>query len=406
LEEFKTIAITHKGTEIKDIGKLHVSDDQIEARLAHLKAETGVDELLYISTCNRVEFITLTNASLSDEFVHKFFQAFNPEWSTEEVNWAVGQARLYQGERALQHFFYVASSVDSLVVGEREIITQVRQAYEQCSRFNLTGDKLRLLVRSTIETAKRIYTETQIAQNPVSVVSLAYRKLREVDLDPKPRIVMIGAGQTNQTMGQYLKKAPYGELTVYNRTAKKAVELAKMLDGKGHGLDTIANHDSGLDILITCTGSDSTIVDKDLFEQLTKSDSGKKVVVDLAIPSDVDRSALNGNVTYIGISDLKDEARKNLELRQKELEKCKQIIVESITEFEHLLRERDVELAMKDVPNQVKKIKEKALNEVFAKDLANLDEESKEVLEKVIQYMEKKYISGPMKLAKEIMKKG
>lgn len=350
--------------------------------------------------------MTLTDFSLSDEFVKNFFAAFNPKWADEEVNWAADQARLYQGERALQHFFYVASSVDSLVVGEREIITQVRQAYEQCNGFGLTGDRFRLLVRTTIETAKRIYTETQIAQNPVSVVSLAYRKLRNVDLEPNPRIVMIGAGQTNQTMGQYLKKAPYGELTVYNRTMKKAESLAKMLDGKGFALDRIEDHQGGFDILISCTGSDSTIVDKALFEQLTKSDSGKKVVVDLAIPSDVERSSLNGNVVYIGISDLKDEARKNLQLRQKELEKCKQIINESISEFERLLRERDVELAMKDVPLQVKQIKEKALTEVFARDLENLDEDSKELLEKVIQYMEKKYISGPMKLAKKIMKKG
>lgn len=406
MEQFKTIAITHKGTEIKDIGKLHVSDDQIEARLAHLKQETGVDELLYISTCNRVEFMTLTESSLSDEFIKKFFTAFNPKWTEEEVNWAANQARLYQGVRALQHFFYVASSVDSLVVGEREIITQVRQAYEQCSELNLTGDRFRLLVRSTIETAKRIYTETQIAQNPVSVVSLAYRKLRNVDLEPKPNIVMIGAGQTNQTMGQYLKKAPYGNLTVYNRTAEKAKSLAETLEGKGFGLDRIQEHQGGLDILISCTGSDSTIVDQELFSKLTEADSGKKVVVDLAIPSDIDRNALNGNVVYIGIEDLKDEARKNLELRQKELEKCKQIIRESIAEFEHLLRERDVELAMRDVPQQVKKIKEKALTKVFVKEIDGLDEESKEVLEKVIQYMEKKYISGPMKLAKEIMKKG
>ena len=175
--------------------------------------------------------------------------------------------------------------------------------------------------------------------------------------------------------------------------------MAETLDGNGFGLDKIHGHTGGLDILISCTGSDSTIVDQELYQKLTAADVGKKVVVDLAIPSDIDRNALNGNVEYIGIEDLKDEARKNLELRQKELEKCKQIIRESIFEFEHVLREREIELAMRDVPQQVKQIKEKALTEVFAKEMENMDDESKEVLEKVIQYMEKKYISGPMKLA-------
>jgi glutamyl-tRNA reductase len=111
-------------------------------------------------------------------------------------------------------------------------------------------------------------------------------------------------------------------------------------------------------------------------------------------------------VTYIGVADLKDEARKNLQLRQKELEKCKRLINESIMEFQDLLRRRKIEIAMADVPIQVKAIKEKAISEVFAKELENLDEDSREVLEQVIQYMEKKYISGPMKLAKEIMSKG
>ena len=406
MERFRTIAITHKSTELKNIGRLHIADDQVGSRLKFLKDEMGIDELIYLSTCNRVEFIMVAHDALNKQYLTCFFQAFNPDWDQEQVDWAASQCRTYEGQRALEHLFYVSSSVDSLVVGEREIITQVRQAYETCFELGITGDSLRLLIKRTVETAKRIYTETQIAQNPVSVVSLAYRKMREQDVEPKPRIIMIGAGQTNQTMGQYLRKAPYGEMTVYNRTRSKAEELAKLMNGIGKPLSELSEHSSGFDIIITCTGSEDSIVDVDQFRRLVGTDSDRKIIVDLAIPSDLDSSIKNENVTYIGIADLKDEARRNLQTRQGEMEKCKRVIEESIMEFEGLLRRRMVELAMQDVPLQVKAIRDKALNEVFNKEMDSLDENSKEVLEKVIQYMEKKYISGPMKLAKEIMTKG
>lgn len=371
-----------------------------------MKSQMGIDELIYLSTCNRVEFIMVAHDALSKNYLTKFFTAFNPDWDQEQVDWAASQSRTYEGQRALEHLFYVSSSVDSLIVGEREIITQVRQAYEACFEFGITGDSLRLLIKRAVETAKRIYTETQIAQNPVSVVSLAYRKMREQEIDPKPRVMMIGAGQTNQTMGQYLRKAPYGELTVYNRTHSKAEDLAEIMQGKGKPLSDLSEHSSGFDIMITCTGSENSIIDLELYKKLVGTDSDQKIVVDLAIPSDLSDDIRNENVTYIGIADLKNEARRNLETRQGEMEKCKHLIGESILEFEDILRRRKVELAMQEIPEQIKAIKEKALNEVFTKEVDSLDENSKEVLEKVMHYMEKKYISGPMKLAKEIMTKG
>ena len=207
MELFKTIAFTHKTTELKDIGRLHIEDDDLEVRLSHLKSELQLEELLYVSTCNRVEFNMVTEQEMDEAFRKRFFAAFNPTWKTTDIEWAANHSRTFEGEKSLRHLYYVASSVDSLVVGEREIIKQVREAYEKCQKIGVTGDRFRLLVRSAIETAKQVYTQTQIAQNPVSVVSLAYRKMREIEIGHPPHILIIGAGQTNQTMAQYLRKA-------------------------------------------------------------------------------------------------------------------------------------------------------------------------------------------------------
>ena len=407
MELFKTIAFTHKTTELKDIGKLHIDDDALQARLSHLKKELKLDELLYLSTCNRVEFTMITEQEMDEEFRKKFFAAFNPEWKSSDIEWAANHSRTFEAEKSLRHLYYVASSVDSLVVGEREIITQVREAYEKCRKVGVTGDRFRLLVRSAIETAKLVYTQTQIAQNPVSVVSLAYRKMREVEFDHPPRIVIIGAGQTNQTMAQYLKKAPFEKVTVFNRTLAKAEALAASLKGTAKPLSELPNFNEPFDIIISCTGASQPIISNRIYRQLVGNDLSQKTIVDLAIPSDLEQEVLRkNNIHYIGIENLKEEARKNLERRQKELEVCKRLIDDKINEFEHLLRERRVELSMREIPKVVKEIRERATTQVFNKEMEELDPKSREVLEKMMDYMEKKYISVPMKMAKEIMLKG
>ena len=407
MELFKTIAFTHKTTELKDIGRLHIEDDELDKRLTYLKSELELDELLYISTCNRVEFLLVTSQNVDEAFRRKFFAAFNRQWTETDIDWATNHSRTFDGEKALQHLFYVSSSIDSLVVGEREIIKQVRQAYETCNRLKLTGDRLRLLVRSAIETAKLIYTQTQIAQNPVSVVSLAYRKMREQEISHAPHIVIIGAGQTIQTMAQYLRKAPFGKVTVFNRTVEKAEPLAQSLRGKALPLSELVHFNEPFDILISCTGSSQPIINNRVYRMLVGNDLSQKVIVDLAIPSDIEIEVIRkNNINYIGIENLKEEARRNLEQRQKELEVCKCLINEKINEFEHLLRERKVELSMQQIPKAVKDIRARAVTQVFSKEMEELDPKSREVLEKMMDYMEKKFISVPMKLAKEIMLKG
>lgn len=407
MELFKTIAFTHKTTELKDIGRLHIEDHALETRLGHLKESMQLHELFYLSTCNRVEFLMVCHQEMNEDFKLRFFKAFNPEWSAADIEWAAEHSRTFEGEKSLQHLYYVSSSIDSLVVGEREIIKQVRESYEKCHELKLTGDRIRLLIRSAIETAKMVYTQTQIAQNPVSIVSLAYRKMREQEIARPPHIVMIGAGQTNQTMAQYLRKAPFGKVTVFNRTLEKANELAKWLNGTARPLSELADLNEPFDILITCTGASQPIINNRLYRQLIGSDLSQKVVVDLAVPSDIEQEVIRkNNIHYIGIENLKEEARRNLEQRQKELEVCKRLIDGKINEFEMVLRERKIELSMQQIPQIVKEIRERALNHVFQKELEQLDPRSREVLEKMMVYMEKKYISVPMKMAKEIMLKG
>jgi len=404
LNRLKIIAFTHKTTDINDIGKFHIDESALKSRLESLKGIMGIDELLYLSTCNRVEFMLSTEKAVDEAFLLKFFTAFDLAFTPADISWCLGNARIFEGDAALEHLYSVASSIDSLVVGEREIITQVRNAYEKCNQLGLTGDLIRLAIKSTIEVAKEVYTHTNIARNPVSVVSLAYRKLRALNVKLDARFLIIGSGVTNTNMAKYLKKHRFANFTVFNRTLENAQTLAKELNGKAFPLSELANYKEGFDIILTCTGAAESVITPAIYKNLVGDDRSKKVVIDLAIPNDLDAEILNNyDVNLIAVNNLQEVAKENLQAREQEMEACRVIIARNIELFRQTLKTRRVELAMSEVPKKVKEIREVAMNEVFAKELGSMDAGSKEVLEKIIAYMEKKYISVPMKMAKDIL---
>lgn len=404
MNSLKIIALTHKTAPLELIGKLHLDESKFSETLNRVKKDLAVEELMYLSTCNRVEFILSTSASINNDYLVAFIKSFKQELSEKEISEIISSVSVLENEEAIKHLNRVASSLDSLVVGEREIITQVRNAYELCRNENLTGDLIRLAIQKTIECAKRVYTETNIAKNPVSVMSLAYRKLRDLNVKLDAKFLIIGAGMTNTIMAKYLKKHGFTNFTVFNRTLANGERLAKQMEGKAYPLAELKNHTKGFDVIVTCTAASEPVITKEIYSSLLRSDKSKKIVVDLAVPNDLDEEVLKSyDVTLIAVNNLQEIAKKNLQEREKELSSCEKIIAESVEEFRKGFKERMVELAMSDVPKKVKEIREIAVREVFAKEIEQLDVQSKETLDKVIAYLEKKYISVPMKMAKEIL---
>jgi len=404
--KFQVIAFTHSNIDVAEIGLLHIEEEHREARLTEIKAVLGWDELIFLSTCNRVEFLFCGNPTKSAEELTTFFTTLYPELSNEKVDEFVQAAAYFEGENAMDHLLRVASSIDSMVVGEREIITQVRNAFESSRAMNLSGDFLRLAIKQTIETAKKVYTETSISRKPVSVVSLAYHRMRDLNIPLDARIVIIGAGVTNTNLSRFLRKHGYTNFTVFNRTFSKAQKLANDLHGKALPFATLTDYKEGFDVLISCTGTDTHLVTPEIYRSLLQNETDKKLVIDIAIPQDLHPTVLKDHdVFHISVSSLQKVSQQNLKERSSEIIHVEEIIEFSMLQFENLNKERNVELAMRAVPQKEKDIKSMAMNEVFKDEIAGLDGNSKEVLEKIMGYMEKKYMSMPMKMAKEILLK-
>jgi len=406
LKNLKVIAFTHKYVDLKDLGNLVICNEELESRLINLKNSFDIPEIFYIGTCNRVEFVFYGAHELTPAFIKEFMHKLNFCVPSERLECFLGQVTTYEGTDALNHLLRMSCSLESLVVGEKEILAQVRKAYERCRQSGFTGDFLRLVMDRLVKTAKEVYTHTRISRNPVSVVSLAYRKLREVKLHADPRILIIGAGETNQNIAKYLQKHRFSNFVVFNRTLENAQTLSSELNAKAYPLSELPHYRGGFDILITCTGAPEAIIDTTLYRTLLNGEIDKKVIVDLAIPNDVHADVCcHYPVHYIEVSSLQAVASRNLQERYDELAHAERIIADNIREFMPILKQRRVELAMREVPEKVKEIRSFALNEVFANEVKALDANSREVLEKVIDYMEKKYIKVPMVMAKDILVK-
>lgn len=405
LNRFSVFAFTHKTLPLHLVGKFHIDPDFVAQQLTALKTSLQLEELMYLSTCNRVEFVVVQSAGHSVTAA-SIIQALQIDFSEKEFKRACEGAEIHNGKDGVKHLFKVSSSLDSMVIGEREIITQVRKSYEDCSKMGLTGDLIRLVVRKTIETAKQVFTETAIFKKPVSVVALGFHRLSELNMPVDSRVVMIGAGKTNRAMIRFLAKHGFKNIHIYNRSLEKAEALAKEVKGKASLLDDLLEHTSGFDILITCTSSSDPVLTMERYDVLMKNETTRKVILDLAIPGDVadDVLAKTGSaLKYINIDELRVIADLNLAERSKDLSKCMEIVEGKLLEFHDNYNHREIEIAMRSIPEKVKEIRNRAIDTVYAKELSSLNPESREVLDKVIAYMEKKYIAVPMMMAKEVM---
>ena len=206
LNNYHIIAFTHRNFDVSDIGSLHIEKENQISCFKKIKEFFELDEVLFISTCNRVEIHVYSPLLVDKDFVKKIFQKIYSKLPSERVSFFCDKLELHHGANSINHLFSLVSSIDSMVIGEREIITQVRNAYDWFFfKHKLTGDFLRIAINHAIQTGKKVYSQTNIATRQVSVVSLAYKKLKDQQIPLDAKILVIGAGSTITTFLRRLK---------------------------------------------------------------------------------------------------------------------------------------------------------------------------------------------------------
>jgi glutamyl-tRNA reductase len=403
LQHYKILTVTHRRTSLKRIGQYVVRAENpghLRDQLFDHRHAMGLQELMYAATCNRTLFLFTTPAQLDTDFVERFFQRLNPALGVEEI---ASEVDVYEGAAAVQHLLEVAASIDSLVIGERQILGQLRETYEQCLDWGLTGDDLRLLFQQAVGAAKDVYASTRIGEKPVSVVSLAVQKLLQLQLPKAARILLIGAGQTNNLVSKFLLKHGYGQVAVFNRTPAKAEALAARFGNRALSLEQLASYEDGFDCIFVCTGATDPILTPALYGQLLQDEApAEKIIVDLAIPHNTATSVLEQyHPTYIEIEGLRSLAEENMAFREREISMARQLLAVHAEEFPLVYRQRQIEKAMRQVPVEIKEVRHRAMNEVFRKEMDSLDDQARALVDEMLRYMEKKCISIPMKAARQ-----
>jgi len=329
---FVAVGLSHKQAPIALREQVAVDADEVPARLARLKAVPGVSEAMLLSTCNRVEVFALAERA---EAAADLAAELGPAAAPHLV------ARVE--DEALRHLFRVAASLDSMVVGEAQILGQVKEAAAQAQAAGACAAGLGTAVMRALGAAKRVRTETGIARGAVSLSSVAVDLIRKVLGDLSGRtVLLVGAGEMAQLAAGELRSAGAGELLVANRSAAHAEELAARIGGVAVGLGELPALLERADVVLTSSAAKKPLVSRELLARAVKVRRYRPIfLVDLAVPRNVEPAANGVENAYVwDLDDLESVAAKNRELRAADVGAAEAIVEEELRAFLAARRER------------------------------------------------------------------
>ncbi|EKF74150.1 glutamyl-tRNA reductase [Alcanivorax hongdengensis A-11-3] len=334
------VGVNHTTADVELRERLAFSAEQADVALSSLRQVPGVREAALLSTCNRTELYCLVEGGdIAPDFVH--WLAERRQLPCEQLSDALYQ---YQGEHALEHMMRVAGGLDSLVLGEPQILGQMREAYARATEAGLLNGELSRLFQEVFSVAKRIRTETGIGANPVSVAYAAVSFARHIFADlKKSRALLIGAGEMIELVARHLSEQQVADITVANRTRERAVELAGTVGGHGIGLEALPDALEHADILISCTAAPQPILSRAMVERALKKRRHRPMfMVDIAVPRDIDPDVGELDDVYLYTVDhLQEAIQENVRARQQAARDASDLIRDAIVRHRRSRREQD-----------------------------------------------------------------
>jgi len=319
------------------------TQEGVALALACMRESEWIREGLFLSTCNRVEAIYTTD---NPEEAKKAVISMLSRLGNIAEEHFISNIYIYEDAEALKHIFRVASSLDSMVVGEPQILGQIKEAYHQAAVTEKTsGVILNRLMHRAFHVAKRVKTETGISEAAVSISYAAVELAKKIFYGLEGRkVLLIGAGEMAELAARHLIGNGVNSLIVANRSFDKAIQVADQFNGKAVFFEEIESYILEVDIIITSTASMDFVVTHDLVKNsLRKRRNRPLFFIDIAVPRDVDPSVNDlENVYLYDIDDLKEVVKENTEQRKEEALKAERIVQEEVIRFERWLKTLDV----------------------------------------------------------------
>lgn len=385
------------------------SKEQLDQAYSVLKQSYPATEIVVISTCNRVELYTATQDSEigpSHQDLARFFSEFHQVPVSDFFEDFLERT----GPDAVRHLFQVASSLDSMVLGEPQIVNQVKEAY-QCATDNaLCGPLTHALFQQAIRVSARVRTETQLAEGRVSIASVAvgtFGKGIFERFDDKT-VLIIGAGEMAEETLTYLKDEGVKHIIVVNRSLENAQKLAGRWGGEARPYEELEDCLAAADVIVSTTGASRPIVDIACFERvLEKSGNKTFFILDLGAPRDFEPGVgqINDNIFLYDIDDLEATCEKNRRARQKEVENALAIIDEETERFMHGVYHRATGPIIKQLREQWHDVREQEVEKLFSK-LSHLDEKDQDLIKRSIEQIVNKLLHPPLEVLRQEAREG
>ena len=308
------LGINHKTAPVALREKVAFTPDSLVEALASLRKVDGVGESVIVSTCNRTELYVNTQHESATALL-----AWLSNFHHVEVDEIANNSYVLAADDAVKHIMRVASGLDSLILGEPQILGQVKQAFGDAKHSGMINTEFDKLFQHTFSVAKRVRSETEIGANAVSVAYAAVQLAKHIFAElPKRSVLLVGAGETIELVAQHLKEQGVTCLAVANRTISRAEALAETLDASVYTLSQVPEHLKDFDIVISSTASQLPLIGKGMVEKALKQRRNMPMfLVDLAVPRDIEAQVNElGDAYLYTVDDLQHIVQKNLQNRE------------------------------------------------------------------------------------------
>jgi glutamyl-tRNA reductase len=393
---FQLIGVNHKTAPVEVRERLAIAESRLPEAMQRLASHPGVQEGMILSTCNRVELLAQTRNGSADlrGFLREYF-SLDPETIDPHLY-------EYREDEAVRHVFRVTASLDSMVVGEPQILGQVKEAYATARAVGAVHSQLDLLLTRAFAVAKRVRTETAVGSSAVSVASVAVELAKKIfgNLQGK-NVYLVGAGKMSELAARHLLAHGAGSIFVANRTYDRAIRLAQKFDGQAIEFNRLYDTCDRGDIVITSTGAPHAIFRREHGELfMSRRKNRPMFFIDIAVPRDVDpgMNKVDGVFVY-DIDDLQQAVASHVADRSKEAERAEAIIASEVERFQARLLTLDVVPTIVSLQDHLETIRQAEIDRVRGR-LGQLSPEQEMAVEALTRGIVNKIMHTPISTLK------
>ncbi|MBB6451936.1 glutamyl-tRNA reductase [Salirhabdus euzebyi] len=395
------VSVNYQTAPVEIREKLAFSEEKLADAMKMLNQQKSVLENVIVSTCNRTEIYAVVDQLHTGRYYIKSFLA---NWFSMDLEEVASYVSIHEEEKAIMHLFRVTCGLESMVLGETQILGQVKQAFLVAQEQQVSGTIFNQLFKQAITVAKRSHKETEIGENAVSVSYAAVELSKKIfgDLSNK-RVAILGAGKMGELAVKNLHGSGVQNISVINRTRSKAEEVASKIHGQAYSMDELEHVLSTVDILISSTGAEGYVLSKSSIEKTLKARKGRPLfLMDIAVPRDLDPSINDLDSVFLyDIDDLQGIVDANLESRKEIAQEIESMIAIEMADFAEWVRTLGVVPVISALRQKALLIQQDTMESIERK-MPDLSDRERKVLSKHTKSIINQLLKEPILQAKEL----